>query len=273
MTQFMYLESPLRFLHRVVNNVGLLVLYLSIMRLLPLSVITVLTIGGFITPARITMLTLIGSFLLTCLPDPSIKTTEPPQPSTWQGFCQRVSKAYRDSPLSDAYFGITNGLQSLTVISYFRASLSVAQTFRTPLIALFIATLSSAASYCEKKYSDPTTPRIIRSSISFSLNAVTSFGFLYLLNSTHALPIAVLTTCVLSLITLSATVEYWKTRQTLSTNNDADPSPLLSKTIYTPGLPAKITKLTSSMPWSKKINQAAHEFFSHGQPLSNDATI
>lgn len=269
----MYLESPLRFLHRVVNNVGLLVLYLSIMRLLPLSVITVLTIGGFITPARITMLTLIGSFLLTCLPDPSIKTTEPPQPSTWQGFCQRVSKAYRDSPLSDAYFGITNGLQSLTVISYFRASLSVAQTFRTPLIALFIATLSSAASYCEKKYSDPTTPRIIRSSISFSLNAVTSFGFLYLLNSTHALPIAVLTTCVLSLITLSATVEYWKTRQTLSTNNDADPSPLLSKTIYTPGLPAKITKLTSSMPWSKKINQAAHEFFSHGQPLSNDATI
>ena len=63
------------------------------------------------------------------------------------------------------------------------------------------------------------------------LNPITSFGFLCVLNSTHAIPFTVLTTCVLSLVTLSDVFDYWKIPQVLIDDKGSALSRILAKSI------------------------------------------
>jgi hypothetical protein len=206
-------QATLKFLHRTVHNLNMLVLYLSFVSSLPAFLISTLTLGGYLTPAVITLLTILCSFALSLLPE----TKDYHCPSEKRAFLvdlyQRISDWYTQSLASDLFFGIMKGLQSLTAICYFRASLSIPKTFRTPVIAGFVACLSTAASYYGKHGDDPQPARLARSCIDFSLSAITSFGFLYLLNTTQALPFSILAVCVISLVLLSLCVDSLNARK------------------------------------------------------------
>lgn len=235
------------FIDRTVTYVAILVFCLSILRFLPAPMIAILTIDGIITPARLALLTLIHSFVVTCFVEPTQRKFY-----AWlaglEASLNRLSNPHPnrslDNLLADVGFGITRGLLSLPVISYFRASLSLALTYKTSLISVYIAIFSALVSFLElallmssgigpwhEAYWDGTIPRTFKSNTSFSLNAITSFGFLCVLNSTHAIPFTVLTACVLSLVTLSDAFDYWKIPQVLIDDKGSALSRILAKSI------------------------------------------
>lgn len=236
-----------RFIDRTVNYVAFLVFCLSILRLLPAPMIAFLTINGIITPARLALLTLLHCFVETCFAEPNQRKFY-----AWlaglEASLNRLSNPhpnrFLDNLLQDVGFGITRGLLSLPVISYFRASLSPALTYNTSIIAVYIAIFSALVSNLElgilmssgigpwhEAYWDGTIPRTFKSNTIFLLNAITSFGFLCVLNSTHAIPFTVLTTCVLSLVTLSDVFDYWKIPQVLIDDKGSALSRILAKSI------------------------------------------
>jgi len=196
-------QSVLVFLYRCIQNISTLVMFLSVASLLPSTVILSLTLGGNLSPAIITLLTIAISFMLTLFPT----SYQHPSSSFWVRTLQKMSLIIKNSVFSDFYFGICKGLQTMTVLSYFRASLSLQQTYRTPMIAGFVAALSIVASFCEKHTTSPRAPHLITSTVDFVLNALTAGGFLYLLNTFHALPVGLLCVCTLSLVALSVSVE------------------------------------------------------------------
>lgn len=225
----MKIKSTLIFLHATIENISRLVLGLSLLSLLPRPVIVILTLNQLLSPALITILTISYSAYLAHRPQPTTKLFDSPErqlikktPNALERnilsyfyfgvgkvkqLFKKISNALESNILPDLYFGLCKGLQSLTVISYIRSSLHLPKTILTPSISSFIATLCATLSFYCKENSPSHSFHISKNAIDFFLNTVTSFGFLYLLNTTRALPAIPLSALFLCLISLSIFVE------------------------------------------------------------------
>ena len=144
-----------------------------------------------------------------------MQTPPPPQKrqpklSQWQHWTlyqsmNNLLASYKKSRFCHLVFGASKGLQSLTVIRYIRASMSLRRTIKTPIIAFIIACLSTISSL---KQPDSQTAHITRETISFVLDAATSIGFLYLLNYSSPWSFPILALGLILLTILSISVEH-----------------------------------------------------------------
>lgn len=195
------------FLHRFIRNLSTVVSYLAIIALLPQCILAPIIYFPLLSPPIITMAVLAVSLLLSLPPTPQKRQ---PKLSQWQHWTlyqsmNNLLASYKKSRFCHLVFGASKGLQSLTVIRYIRASMSLRRTIKTPIIAFIIACLSTISSL---KQPDSQTAHITRETISFVLDAATSIGFLYLLNYSSPWSLPILALSLILLTTLSISVEY-----------------------------------------------------------------
>lgn len=168
-----------RFLHRFIKILSSVVSYLAITAILPQRILMLVIYIPLLSPLVITMVVFAVSLFLCIMP-------EQPKQRKWQkwmlsqNICHLL-QLYKKTRFYHLVFGASKGIQSLTVIRYIRASLSLRRTIKTPIIAFLIAALSAISSL---KQPNHQTAHITRETINFVLDAATSFGFLYLLNYT-----------------------------------------------------------------------------------------
>ena len=208
----MQLKNTLIFLHATIKNISHLVLGLSLLSLLPRPIIAILTLNQLLSPAAITILTISYSAYLAHTSEQETK------PFNYPGkqLIKKISNFLKKNIVPDLYFGICKGLQSLTVISYIRASLHLPKTIITPSISFVIGSVSATLSSYSKEKSKSHSFHLSKNAIDFFLNTITSCGFLYLLNTTSALSVTSLSVLFFCLISLSIFVESENIKNTLS---------------------------------------------------------
>ena len=203
-------SKPLVFLHRCLQNLSAVVCYLSCITLLPPALFLAIIQSSFFSPPHVTALVLLITFFMTTFPSETPLTMLPNPSGHASPISEKIQdliRFYFNSKLKHFVFGLCKGAQSLTVISYIRASCSLRMTYRTPVSAFIIGCLSTIASYFGCKHSSPKSAHIAYETIDFVFNSATAVGFLSLLNQSGPWSLTSLGVGFLVLTCLSIFVE------------------------------------------------------------------
>ena len=196
----------LRFLHHCIQHLSTVVCYLSYLSFLPSAYLQAILHASLLSPPIITTAVILTSFTLS-LSDLAYEAS-PTQHSHTQHFSLPKWLAhYLPTRCYPYFFGVSKGIQSLTVIRYFEASLGWQQDFSAPLTATIIGAISMTVYYCNQSAYRSLSAYVATETINFVLNATTAFGYLYLLNQTAPWSLPSLLLGLAILISLSIFIE------------------------------------------------------------------